>query len=212
METKELCIISDSDIPSGSGGINSEGYTYGQLRHQPIITEIIQRITHPIARQMAEDCNGRNRKDGFTMYKVDGEYCFEGLRVGPKVKIPSKEELLTLLGNQPINAASIRNITYTLIREELARLYGTSVQEAADIIGNQLDCAPHEDISGYIFMVPNWAHKWFRHWLCVKNVKTVNSLTITNKNSRYIKYREFFIIEIISIRIIQPLPLQLHSP
>ena len=46
METKELCIISDSDIPSGSGGINGEGYTYGQLRHQPIITEILQRITH----------------------------------------------------------------------------------------------------------------------------------------------------------------------
>lgn len=99
MERKELCIISVSDIPSGSGGINGEGYTYGQLRHQPIITEILQRITHPIARQMAEDCNERNRKDGFTMYKVDGEYCFEELRVGPKVKIPSKEELLALLGN-----------------------------------------------------------------------------------------------------------------
>ena len=112
---------------------------------------------------MAEDCNEHNRKDGFTMYKVDGEYCFEGLRVGPKVKIPSKKELLALLGNQPINAASIRNITYTLIREELARLYRTSVQEATDIIANQLDCAPHEDISGYIFMVPNWTHKWFRH-------------------------------------------------
>ena len=85
------------------------------------------------------------------MYKVDGEYCFEGLRVGPKVKIPEKDELLALLGDQPVNAATIRNITYTLIRKELARLYGTSVQEAADIIGNQLDCAPHEDISGYIF-------------------------------------------------------------
>ena len=48
-------------------------------------------------------------------------------------------------------------------------------------------------------------------WLCVKNVKTVNNLTITNKNSRYIKYREFFIIEIKSIRIIQPLPLQQRS-
>ena len=68
-----------------------------------------------------------------------------------------------LIPNSSINAASNRNITYTLIREELARLYGTSVQKAADIIGNQLDCAPHEDISGYIFMVANWAHKWFRH-------------------------------------------------
>ena len=163
MERKELCIISDSDIPAGSGGINGEGYTYGQLRHQPIITEILKRITHPIARQMAEDLNKRNHKDGFTMYKVDGEYSFEGLRVGPKIKIPEKDELLALLGGQPVNAATIRNITYTLIRKELAQLYGTSVQEAADIIGNQLDCAPHEDISGYIFMVPNWAHKWFRH-------------------------------------------------
>ena len=49
-------------------------------------------------------------------------------------------------------------------------------------------------------------------WLCVKDVKTVNKLTITNKkNSRYIKYWEFFIIEIKSIRIIQPLPLQQRS-
>ena len=46
MEIKELCIISDSDIPAGSGGINGEGYTYGQLRHQPIITEILKLITH----------------------------------------------------------------------------------------------------------------------------------------------------------------------
>ena len=90
MERKELCIISDSDIPAGSGGINGEGYTYGQLRHQPIITEILQRITYPIARQMAEECNERNSRDGVTMYKVDREYSFEGLRVGPKVKIPSK--------------------------------------------------------------------------------------------------------------------------
>jgi len=70
MERKELCIISDSDIPSGSGGINGEGYTYGQLRHQPIIAEILQRVTHPIARQMAEECNEHNTRDGFTIIAV----------------------------------------------------------------------------------------------------------------------------------------------
>jgi len=163
MERKEYCTISDDDVPSGSGGINGEGYTYGQLRRQPIIPEVLRRITHPIARRMAEECNERNRREGFTMYKIDGEYCFEGLRVGPKVSIPSKANLLAMLGGQELNAANIRSITYTLLREELARLYGTTIQEAGDIIGNQLDCAPHEDISGYIFMVPNWAHKWFRH-------------------------------------------------
>ena len=26
-----------------------------------------------------------------------------------------------------------------------------------------LDYVPHEDISGYVYMVPNWAHRWFRH-------------------------------------------------
>lgn len=163
MANIEYCTISDSDIPSGSGGINGEGYTYGQLRHQPIVPEVLQRITHPIALQMAKECNERNLRDGFTMYKIDGEYCFEGLRVGPKVAIPSKAALVAMLDGQELNAANIRSITYSLLRDELARLYGTTIQEAADIIGNQLDCAPHEDISGYIFMVPNWAHRWFRH-------------------------------------------------
>jgi hypothetical protein len=40
---------------------------------------------------------------------------------------------------------------------------GSTDREAALAIGNQLDCAPHEDISGTMFLVPNWAHKWFRH-------------------------------------------------
>uniref|UniRef100_A0AB33J8P8 Uncharacterized protein n=1 Tax=Prevotella sp. GTC17260 TaxID=3236796 RepID=A0AB33J8P8_9BACT len=172
MERKEYCTISDTDIPSGSDGINSEGYTYGQLRHQPIIAEVLQRITHPIARQMAEECNERNRREGFMMYKIDGEYSFEGLRVGPKVRFPSKASLLAMLDGQELNATNIRTITYNLLREELARRYGTTVQEAGNIIGNQLDCAPHEDISGYIFMVPNWAHKWFRHNGYVSRMKS----------------------------------------
>lgn len=62
-----------------------------------------------------------------------------------------------------VSAGMIRNITYALLRHEIAQRCGISDKEAASVIGNHLDCAPHEDISGYIFMVPNWAHKWFRH-------------------------------------------------
>ena len=47
-------------------------------------------------------------------------------------------------------------------------------------------------------------------WLCSKNAK-VESLIYNKKNSRYIKYQEFSIIEIKSIRIIQPLPLLQRS-
>lgn len=169
----EACIVGDHDIPQGYGGINSEGYTYGELRHQPIIPEIMANISHPKVRTLAEDCNKRNRAEGFRMFKVNDEYCFWGLRLFPIVKAPNLEELKALLAQDPHTAEAlrdkavtprmVRDITYMLLRQELATVCGVSVKEAADIIGNELDCAPHEDPCGYIFMVPNWAHNWFRH-------------------------------------------------
>ena len=153
--------ISDSDVPSGSGGINREGYTYGQLRRQPIIPEVMRGISNQEVRRWAEECNARNRR-GFVMRRVNGEYCFDGLHVGPKVKLPSKAQLTAMIGSNP-SAAAIRDVSYTLLREEIARQTGLSVRQAATAIGNMLDCVPHEDISGYVYMVPNWAHKWFRH-------------------------------------------------
>ena len=155
------CDISDLDVPAGSGGINREGYTYGQLRRQPIIPEVMRGISNPVVRRWAEECNARNRT-GFVMRKVSGEYSFDGLHVGPKVKLPSKSQLIAELGPHP-SAGAIREISYSLLREEIARQTGLSVRQAASVIGNMLDCVPHEDISGYVYMVPNWAHKWFRH-------------------------------------------------
>ena len=155
------CNISDSDVPAGSGGINREGYTYGQLRRQPIIPEVMRGISNPVVRRWAEECNARNRR-GFVMRRVNGEYCFDELHVGPKVKLPSKAQLTAMIGSNP-SAAAIRDVSYTLLREEIARQTGLSVRQAATAIGNMLDCVPHEDISGYVYMVPNWAHKWFRH-------------------------------------------------
>ncbi len=127
----EYPTISDSDIPSGSGGINREGYTFGQLRRQPIIPEIMRGICNPIVKRWAEECNERNRC-GFVMTKVEGEYCFDGLRVGPKVKLPSRAELFALIGSNP-TAEDIRNVSYNLLREEIARQTGMSVAKAASI-------------------------------------------------------------------------------
>lgn len=153
--------VSDSDIPSGSGGINREGYTYGQLRRHPIIPELMRGISDPTVKRWAEECNARNRS-GFVMRKVDGEYCFNELHVGPKVRLPDRTEIIARFGRVP-SAGEIRDVSYTLLREEIARQTGMSLSRAASAIGNMLDCVPHEDISGYVFMVPNWAHKWFRH-------------------------------------------------
>lgn len=155
------CNISDSDVPSGSGGINRERYTYGQLRRCPIIPEVMRGVSDPIIRRWADECNARNRS-GFVMRKVAGEYCFDGLHVGPKVKLPSRAELIAMFGRIP-TAAEIRETSYSLLRNEIARQTGMSAARAASAIGNMLDCVPHEDASGYVYMVPNWAHKWFRH-------------------------------------------------
>lgn len=164
----EDTIISDSDVPSGSGGINREGYTYGELRRQPIISEIMRGISNPVVRRWAEECNSRNRS-GFVMRKVNGEYCFDGLHVGPKMRLPSPAQLRQQLGKN-LTAETVRQVSYSLLREEIARHTGLSVNQAASVIGAQLDCVPHEDISGYVYMVPNWAHKWFRHRGYVANV------------------------------------------
>ena len=96
------------------------------------------------------------------MRKIEGEYSFDGLHVGPKVKLPTRSELFAMLGSNP-RADDIRNVSYTLLRKEIARQTGMSVPKVASAIGNMLDCVPHEDITGYVYMVPNWAHRWFRH-------------------------------------------------
>lgn len=173
IELANLCLVSDSDIPSGFRGINREGYTYGQLRRKPIIDELVRLVKHQKIKQFISACNQRNMKDGFTMYKVNGEYCFWGLRLGPIVKLPSESELRIMLSRYPkskqalqqkvITPGMIRGITYNLLQLEIANCCEITINEAGSIIGNQLDSAPHEDASGYIFMVPNWAHNWFTH-------------------------------------------------
>lgn len=165
--------VSDLDVPTGYGGINREGYTYGQLRRQPIINELLSGIGNQQLAAFAQECNARNTQSGFQMFKVNGEYCFWGLRISPVVRTLDVQELRHILSrqssstdalaNKSITAAMIRKATYDLLRTEVACVCDISVSDAALAIGNQLDCAPHEDPSGFIFMVPNWAHKWFRH-------------------------------------------------
>lgn len=169
----EYCTVSDCDIPNGSGGINKECYTYGTLRRQPIINEILNKVNHFDIKSYIEECNNRNLKSAFDMFKINGEYCFWGLRLGPIVQAPDELELRKLLSQdhksseamqqKAVTARMIRDITYNLLRQAIANDCNVSVKEAGYIIGNVLDCAPHEDASSYIFMVPNWAHNWFRH-------------------------------------------------
>ena len=182
----ELITVSDLDIPSNSNGINREGYTYGQLKKSPIIPELYSIISNPKVRNYIDLCNQRNSDKDFLMYKVNGEYCFWNFRIGPVVALPDESllrEIISkntftsdLLSNKSLTARTIRDISYQILQNKIALDCGVSFMEAKNIIGNVLDCAPHEDISGYIFMVPNWAHSWFRHKGYVsKMIETLNS-------------------------------------
>lgn len=175
--------------------INGEGYTYGQLRHKPMIDEVLVKIKNPKAREWAEECNHRSRKGG-RMKKINGEYSFEDLRVGPKVKLPPHEEYEKLSGKNNPSSEDIRKVNYQIVRNALAKKLGISPKEAGDMIGQQFVCIIHEDQSGYAYMVPQWAHEWFRHDGYVSKVKKGGAQK--SGSAKAIKY----IVQIASILII----------
>lgn len=173
-ENVKIYEVSDSDIPQNYGGINREKYSYGELRRQPIIPEILtSMVKNETLREYANACNERNKHKGFQMHLINGEYSFWGLRVGPVIHAPSVEELRQILNKEPKTAIALKNkevtedmirsISYSLLRRVIGEECGMSEKEAGSAIGKQLDCVPHEDEAGYIYMVPNWAHNWFRH-------------------------------------------------
>lgn len=59
----EDCVISDLDVPAGSGGINREGDTYGELRRRPIIPEVMRGVTDPVVRRWAGNAMPETARD-----------------------------------------------------------------------------------------------------------------------------------------------------
>ena len=94
------------------------------------------------------------------------------LRDGPGVALPYEEELGRMLPNRPVTSAQIREISYKLIGEQIAKESGCTYEEARYYIGNLFECAPHEDMAtNTVYMVQNWAHKWFKHSGYVSKMK-----------------------------------------
>lgn len=165
-----VCSVDDNAIPSYKGEINSEEYTFGQLRFQPITPEIIRNIAYSGMRLYAIDCNRRNSLTGFSMYKIEDRYCFWALRVGPVLKKLTIENINDILHLRKISEKAeinnntidiIKNVEQKLLIEIIASDCGISEEEAETGICFQLHCILHEDISGFVFMIPEWAYKWF---------------------------------------------------
>ena len=69
MERKELCIISDSDIPARFWCDQRRRLIHTDMRHSTHYHRDITTITHPIARQMAEECTNVTAEMGLQCIK-----------------------------------------------------------------------------------------------------------------------------------------------
>lgn len=163
--------INLQEIPQANGS-NKEKHTLGQLLSKPMPQDILARIGNPKLKEMAENCNIRNINN-IEILKRDGEYDFIPLRVGPEINAPSvpdykvflnqKDDTRTALRNGAVTPAMIRKINYEIYREELGKELGVSPKVAGEMIGNDAVCVIHEDKSGKMYMVPQWAHENFKH-------------------------------------------------
>lgn len=169
-------------LPNGEyNGINREKYTYGELCRRPIISEIMD-IPNPETgetmlkdkklREWAKKLNEVSSKGELAIKETNGQPDLSKFQLGPRVELPtvgeysSMPEIASLLEKGASKSElkdGIRKINYDILREKVGELCGQTKEWAAKNIGSQLDCAPHEDINGTIYMVPNWAHKWFPH-------------------------------------------------
>lgn len=169
-------------LPNGEyNGINREEYTYEKLCRRPIISEIMD-IPNPETgetmlkdnklREWAKKLNEVSSKGELVIKETNGQPDLSKFQLGPRVELPtvgeysSMPEIASLLEKGASKSElkdGIRKINYDILREKVGELCGQTKEWAAKNIGSQLDCAPHEDINGTIYMVPNWAHKWFPH-------------------------------------------------
>lgn len=72
-------------------------YNLDDLFYKPITQKVLDKVTNPKLRELAEACNARNIDTGFKPYLVNGKICLWSLRVGPVLQAPSALEMMRIL-------------------------------------------------------------------------------------------------------------------
>ena len=158
-------------IPSGNGGINSEGRTLKEICERPVPEHLIKKLD---AERLAPEVVSRMKADLARMGSsrvpqpaLNGHVDFSTIAwPGVTARLPEKDALVAAIRqNNPgislddINPRNIRDITYYIGRKALADKYGITIAKAGRIIG-LLDLVIHETGDGRIEIVPNNVHRF----------------------------------------------------
>lgn len=164
-------MINENLIPSGNGGINSEGRTLKEICEKPVPELLIkkldeERLAPNIESQMKADL-ARMGSSRVPQPAQNGHVDFSAIAwPGVSARLPEKDGLIEAIRhNYPgislddINPRIIRDITYYIGRKALAEKYGFTINQAGRIIG-LLDLVIHETDDGRIEIVPNNVHRF----------------------------------------------------
>jgi hypothetical protein len=147
-------------------------YNLDALFYKPISQKVLDKVTNPKLRELAEACNARNTNTGFKPYLVNGKTCLWNLRVGPVLQAPSALEMMRILRSntlfyhilksRSVRPGTIRGYTDMMMTNEIASYLEVGRKETERAIWNDLECTTHEDDCGFFYLVPRWAATLFK--------------------------------------------------
>lgn len=160
-----------SIIPSGNGGINSEGRTLKEIAEKPVPEALLAKVeslgidarTVAVIRRDVQ----RMGRGIVPAPAIGGRVDFSGV-AWPEFlpKLPDAQTLGEMLrertSGQPLSQTTpemIRAITYDIGRKALAERYGITKSQAERLVG-LLDCVFHETEDGRLQIVPNNIHRF----------------------------------------------------
>lgn len=158
-------------IPYGNGGINAEKRTLLEICKNPVPSYLFKNIDNlGIGKKALARIKNDVSKMGTSTIPNPSHNGHVDLSSvawkGINPKLPNKTELInTIIRNKKnialkdITPDDIREVSYTIARQSLAKKYGITQEQAGLIIG-KLDLVIHEAESGVVEIVPNNVHRF----------------------------------------------------
>ena len=158
-------------IPYGNGGINAEKRTLLEICKNPVPSHLLKnidnlgiekktlaRIKNDVSKMGASTIPNPSHNGHVDLSSVAWK--------GINPKLPNKAELINAIMRKKRSIAlkditpdDIREVSYTIARQSLAKKYGITQEQAGLIIG-KLDLVIHEAESGVVEIVPNNVHRF----------------------------------------------------
>ncbi len=170
--------LKDDVIPQSGNDINKERRTIAEMKAECFSKEHRAMLesdfnVYPILLRYEAEYKARSK------CFFDGETTLYEARFGEVIPLPKADEFRLLVSQwsqtdkawqsiceriqaRTLTSRDIRDVNYELYRKALAQAIGSTVKQAAHLIG-RLDMAIHEGKEGKIYLVPNNLHRYIPH-------------------------------------------------